>query len=90
MHALVVKSTLHDFEQARDFLRQEGIPRVRQAPGFVSAHWVRLTEDSGTSMIVYESQEAAQAAAERLRENPPPADAVTIDSIEICEVVEHA
>jgi hypothetical protein len=90
MHAVVVRSTLHDVEQGRSFLRQEGIPRVRQAPGFVTAHWVRLGEDSGTSMIIFESEEAAQAAAEQLRTNPPPESAVTINSIEIGEVVEQA
>ncbi len=90
MHAVVVRSTLNDFEQARNLLRQEGIPRMRQAPGFVTAHWVRLAENSGTSMLVFESAEAAQAAAEQLRTNPPPGDAVTINSVEIGEVVEHA
>lgn len=90
MHAVVVKSTIHDFEQGMTFLRQEGIPRVKQAPGFVTAHWVRLGEDSGTSMLIFESEEAAQAAAEQLRSNPPGGGAVTINSIEIGEVVERA
>jgi hypothetical protein len=90
MHAIVVKSTLHDFEQGRNFLRQEGVPRAKQAPGFVSGHWVRLGPNSGTGMLVFESEEAAQAAAEQLSKNAPPADAVTIDSVEIGEVVEHA
>ncbi len=90
MHALVVRSTIHDFEQARNFLRQEGVPRVRQAPGFVTAHWVRLSENSGTSMIIFESEEAAHAGGEQLRANPPPSNAVTIDSVEIGEVVEQA
>jgi hypothetical protein len=90
MHAVVVRSTLHDIEQARTFLRDVGIPRVRQAPGFVTAHWVRLGEDGGTSMIIFESEDAAQAGAEQLRTNPPPENLVTINSIEIGEVVEHA
>jgi hypothetical protein len=37
MHAVVVRSTLHDFEQGRKLLREEGIPRLSQAPGFVAA-----------------------------------------------------
>jgi hypothetical protein len=36
-------------------------------PGFVSGHWVTLGETSGASMIVFESEEAAQKAAEMLR-----------------------
>jgi hypothetical protein len=66
------------------------IPRIKQAPGFVAGHWVRLDEATGTAMIVFESEEAAQAAAERIRTNPPAGDAVTINSIEIGEVVGHA
>ena len=90
MHGVVVKATIHDFEQARNFLRQEGIPRLSQAPGFVTAHWVRLGESSGTSMLIFESEEAARAGAEQLKSNPPPGNAVTINSVEIGEVVEHA
>jgi hypothetical protein len=90
MHAVVVRSTLHDIEQGMTFLRDVGIPRLKQAPGFVTAHWVRLGEDGGTSMVIFESEDAAQAAAEQLRTNPPPENAVTIHSIEVGEVVEHA
>jgi hypothetical protein len=90
MHAVVVRATLNDYEQGRAFLREQGIPSVRQAPGFVTAHWVRLGENSGTSMLVFESEEGAKAAAEQLKTNPPPASAVTINSIEVGEVVEHA
>jgi hypothetical protein len=88
MHAVVARSTIHDFEQARKFLREQAIPRLSQAPGFVSGHWVRLGETDGASMIVFESEEAAQAAAELFRTNPPPT--VTPISIEVGEVQEHA
>lgn len=89
MHAVVVRSTLHDFQQATTFLREQTIPRVKQAPGFVGAQWVRLGENSGTSTLIFESEMAAQAAVEQLQGNPPPADALTIDSVEIGEVVER-
>jgi hypothetical protein len=90
MHAIVVRSTLHDFEQATQFLREHGIPRLQQAPGFVSGQWVRLGENTGTSMLTFESEEAARGAAEQLRSNPPPTRALTIDSVEFGEVVERA
>lgn len=89
MHAVVVRSTLHDVEQARKVLREEGIPRLSQAPGFIAGQWVRLDEKSGTSMLTFESEEAAQAAAEMLRTNPPGGSAITINSIEVGEVVER-
>lgn len=90
MHAVVVRSTIHNFDKGRAFLREQAIPRVRQAPGFVTAHWVRLTENSGTSMLIFESEEAAQAVAEQVKANPPGSDVVTFNSVEVGEVVEHA
>ncbi len=89
MHAVVVKATLHDSEKATKFLREQVIPSLRQAPGFVGAQWVMLGENSGTSMLTFETEEAARAAAEQLREDPPPGDAVTIASAEIGEVVDR-
>ncbi|MCA1698964.1 MAG: hypothetical protein LC790_08710 [Actinobacteria bacterium] len=89
MHAIVVRSTLHNAEQAMTFLREQGIPRIKQAPGFIGAQWVRLSENSGTSMLTFETEEAARSAAEQLRANPPGGDAITIDSTEIGEVVER-
>jgi hypothetical protein len=53
-----------------------------------SGHWVRLGETDGALMIVFESEEAAQTAAEMFRTNPPPT--VTPISIEVGEVQEHA
>ena len=44
MFAVVARSTIEDFDEARKFLREEGIPRLSQMPGFVSGHWVRLGE----------------------------------------------
>jgi hypothetical protein len=90
MHAVVTKATIHDLEQARKFLNEEGIPRISEAPGFVAGNWVSLDESNGTGMVIFESEEAAQAAAERIKTNPPAGDAVTINSIEIGEVVGHA
>lgn len=90
MHAIVVRSTIHDFEQARKFLREEGIPRLSQAPGFVAGQWVMLDVQTGTSMLTFESEEAARAAAVQLRSNPPGGDAITINSVEMGEVVERA
>jgi hypothetical protein len=89
MHAVVVRSTLHDVERARKILKDEGAPRISQAPGFVSAQWVMLDENTGTSMLTFESEETARGAAEMLRANPPGGDAITINTVELGEVVER-
>ena len=89
MHAVVARSTIHDIEQGRKYLNEHAIPQLSQAPGFVGAQWVRLDERTGTSMLTFESEEAAEAAVEHLRANPPPSGALTIDSVQIGEVVER-
>jgi hypothetical protein len=90
MYAVVGRSTVHDVDEGRKFLTEQVIPRVTQAPGFVAAHWVRLGDGTGASIVVFETEEAAQAAAEQARSNPPPSHAVTITSLEVGEVVAGA
>ncbi len=87
MHAVFVKVRIQDEEAATTALREEVVPGVSQAPGFVTGHWTRK-DDSGMSLVVFESEEAAQAAAERVRDAAP--DAVSVEDVEVREVVAHA
>jgi hypothetical protein len=67
------------------------VPRVSQAPGFVAGYWVRLEGgDEGNSVIVFESEDAARAAAERIRENTDTNPGVTLNDITVGEVVASA
>jgi len=87
MHAVVVKVTIHDDEGALSALRDRVAPWVSQAPGFVTGHWTRK-DNGGLSMIVFDSEDAANAASELLRSIAP--DEVTQESVEVREVVAHA
>ena len=87
MHAVVVKVTINDEAEADRGLREEVVPRVSQAPGFVSGYWTRK-DNTGLSMIVFESEEAATTAGEMVPSMVP--DAVTLDSVEVREVAAHA
>ena len=84
MHAIVIRSTLHDFEAGTKSLKEEVIPRLKAVPGFVGAQWVRLDENTGTAMLTFESVEAMQAVMEMMKTNPPVG--VTINTIETGEV----
>ena len=87
MHAIVVKATIGDSESAEKGLREQVVPRVKQAPGLVAAYWTRSDDrKNGVSMIVFESEEAARGAAEMIRNAPPP-ETVTLDSVEVREVL---
>ncbi len=87
MHAVVVRVSIGDVEQAEAALREQVVPRVAEAPGFTAGYWTR-SEQNGLSMIVFESEETARGAAERIPDTVP--DAVTLDSVEVREVVAHA
>ena len=87
MHAVVVKVTINDEEAATAGLRDEVVPRASQAPGFVAGYWTRK-DNAGLSMVVFESEEAAKGAAEQVRAGVP--DAVTLEDVEVREVVANA
>ncbi|HEV2980295.1 MAG TPA: hypothetical protein VGX51_02595 [Solirubrobacteraceae bacterium] len=87
MHAVVVKVTINDEEPAMAQLRDEVVPGVSQAPGFVTGYWTRK-DDSGLSMVIFDSEEAANGMSERIRSIVP--DSVTLESVEVREVAAHA
>ena len=87
MHAVVVTVTISDHEVAESHLRENVVPGVSQAPGFVAGYWTRK-DDSGVGMVIFESEDAAQAMSERVPSMVP--DVVTLKDIEVREVVAHA
>jgi hypothetical protein len=87
MYAVVTQATIHDLEKARTVLNEQGVPRMKQAPGFVAGTWVHLDETHGRGIVVFESEDTARAGAEMIRANSPAGDAVTVDSVEVGEVV---
>jgi len=88
MHAVVVNVTINDPEAAEAMLREHIVPRVKEAPGLVHAYWARSEEGRGGSMIVFESEDAARAVAEEIKNGQAAqSDAVTMESVEVREVV---
>jgi hypothetical protein len=87
MHAVVVNVTINDPEVAVAELSDQVVPQVSQAPGFVAGYWVRLAGNKGTSIVAFESEQQARAAAERVQAGR---EAVSFDSVEVGEVVAHA
>jgi hypothetical protein len=89
MHAIVVRVSINDVEAATSFLRERIVPGISQAPGFVTGHWVQWDEGSkGAAMMVFESEDAANQAKGMIQ--PPPGGAVTIESVDVGEVVATA
>jgi hypothetical protein len=89
MHAIVVRVSISDADAAQKGLEEMVVPRVSQAPGFVAGYWTRADDGSnGQSMLVFESEDAARAVAERLGSNVP--EGVTFEGAEVREVVASA
>jgi heme-degrading monooxygenase HmoA len=87
MHAVVVRVTINEQDPAMERLRSEVVPRVSQQPGFVNGYWLRK-DNSGLSVILFDSEDAARQGSERVPENI--AEGVTLESVELREVVAHA
>lgn len=87
MHAVVVKVTISDLGTAEGALREQVVPRVSQAPGFVAGYWTRK-DDTGLSIVIFESEQAAAAVGEQVKSMAP--DGVSVEDVEVREVVAHA
>jgi hypothetical protein len=90
MHAAVTNVTVNDATTGTARLRDEIVPLVSAAPGFVAGYWVRLPGNKGTSIVVFESEGAAQAMVNTIRDRPQVDDGVTLDTMEVGEVVANA
>ena len=89
MHAVLAQVSISDVEGAQKTLREVVVPRVSQLPGFVTGYWTRSDDESnGRSLIVFESEETARTAVERISQSVP--DGVTLESAEVREVVANA
>jgi hypothetical protein len=102
MYAVIVqvKIDMNREEEMRTILDQEIVPTARQLPGFASGSWLQAMEgDRGTAVLMFHSQQAARAAAERLgatvhgmvelRSAGPLADVpvITVEAVGAYEVV---
>ncbi len=71
--------------QPEQRLREETIPRVSQLPGVVAGYWTRSDGPDGLSMVAFESEDAARAAADHVPQTA--SESVTLESVEVRQVV---
>jgi hypothetical protein len=93
MHAVVTKVSVQEDQgpAATQYLREQVVPNVKQAPGFVAGYWVRLEGgDEGNSVVVFESEDAARQAAEQIRGSVGDNPGVTLKGVTVGEVVANA
>jgi hypothetical protein len=88
MHALLVNVSIESGkeDESLSFLKSDVLPLVKQAPGLVGGYWFAPQGGHGWSVVVFESEEAANAARQMADSGPRP-KYVTFDSIQVVEVV---
>ena len=64
------------------------VPRARQAPEIVSAYWTTDRAGGTLNVLVFETEDAAQAAMDRVRNAPRP-PGIELRSVDLHEVLAH-
>jgi hypothetical protein len=86
-HAVVILVKLDpnsDFEHRHSILKEYIIPEVKGLPGFQKATWMNDGAGTGTSVIVFDTEEHATAAlAPLMPANGPPVISSSVQAIEV-------
>ena len=94
MHACVTRVTIRNAERTREVLNSQVVPQVSGAPGFKTGYWTWNTDGgelNGLAMMIFDSEENARAAGDRIRAVAAASDEdVTLDGVEVREVVASA
>ena len=86
MYAVVANVRVEDPEAARQVLPEAREAIVSRAPGIVSGYWLEPVGGVGTSVLVFETKEYAEQAAQYPL---PPLPGVTLLDLTIREVFAH-
>jgi len=91
MYAAMVTVTIDDGKQdeALERLKSQVVPTVKAAPGFVAGYWLRPEANNGFSLVVFDTEEHARAAAPPVGVRLPDSN-VTVDTVEFVEVAVSA
>jgi hypothetical protein len=93
MHAVFTRVEIDSrrADEARELLKNQTVPMVKQAPGFVSGTWMRSEDRTrGQGIMLFESEETAKAVAERAATGLPQGAPATFVSAEVFEVLAQA
>lgn len=93
MHALLVAVDIDAArgDEALKLLEEFTIPTAKSLEGFVRGVWLRSSDGSaGRGVVVFDSEDHAKAAAETVRQGPPPDAPVTLRGVDLFEVVGEA
>lgn len=93
MHAVIGKVEIDSAkgEEAAELLNTFTVPNTKQLAGFISGTWCRAADGTyGQSILLFENEATAKAAAERIAQGPPPGAPVRFVSADVLEVLAQA
>jgi len=76
-------------DEARQGLVGQVLPRVKGSPGFVAGYWLAPEGNVGSSIVFWETKQHADAMAAQLQPGSHPAPPVTVELVEVREVIEN-
>ena len=90
VYAVVVRETgqREAIEGSADLLKANLLPRVREAPGVVSATFLSDGAGATLNVLVFETEEAARAALQLTRDAPRPGF-LELESTDLYLVLAH-
>ena len=71
-----------------DHVAAHVVPQARRAPGIVSATWTADEDGRTLNVLVFEDEQTARGALDRIRSAPRP-PFIRLDSVELREVLAH-
>ncbi len=91
MYAVVVRESgdSEQIDRSAAMVRAAVAPRVREAPGFVSAIWMSDGAGRTLNVLAFESEAAARAALEAARTAPRP-PFMRVEDVELFQVLATA
>ena len=64
------------------------MPQVKRAPGIVSATWTTDEDGRTLNVLVFEDEQAARMAVDRIRTAPRP-PFISVETVEVRQVLAH-
>lgn len=90
MHALVIEVSIENGREDEGirYLHSDVLPAMKQTPGLVSGYWLASKDGKGLTVLVFEDEPAAEAAASGLGQAPR-VDFASLGKLEVRKVVAH-
>lgn len=86
MYAALATVSISDYEHARRLLHDDVLPTVAEIPGFVTGHWLAPIDGTGIEILIFETEDEAQAMAAQMPPGRQVNEFVTVESVEVREV----